>query len=360
MQFGPATSDLLPLDFHIDPNSPRATLIELDNFTIDVDDLKLTEMSLTSIPHPNMPKNPLNVARAYTAMQRNKDLDLNMYQRAFLSDRDRNIFPVMFLGLAVYVSQVVLFLIVWIYAISEKEDVESIIETPYTSNTVPIVVVIVISIRLFIYDAWQSVLGSLKFSNPLSCYNRKFALDLLVNLSIGIGLVGSNAYFLLLSKSPFDAVINSLALGFIYHIDDTVKPRWGKDRIADENANFMYRHVTKPLLGGEISISKVGSGPVDSNGSKVYVRVSKANFDGNVPVDKFYVDVFFRSDRNGVSDAPTRYTVSGTRLAGFHQVVNQFHCIGILGQQREKYRADDWTTISTAWREFRSFSKKIL
>ena len=198
----------LRVDLQIDPVNSLVNSLHVD--------LRIDPASNLVKIDPNMPKNPLNVARAYTDMQRIKDLDLDMYQRAFLSIRERKAFNLLLFS-AVYLSQTALFLMVWFYAISGRKNGESIIESPGGPNTVPIVIVILISTGLFIYDAWQSWIFEVR--QRLSHYSHQISVDLFVNLYLALCPVGFNAYFLLFSETPFDTVLNSLALGFIYHIE---------------------------------------------------------------------------------------------------------------------------------------------
>jgi len=96
----PANLPLQDVDLRIGPTSDLIRVVQID---------------------PTMPKNPLNVARAYTDMQRIKDLDLNMYQRQILSIAGREVFNKLLL-LFVFLSQCLLFFIVYFHTFFEVKD----------------------------------------------------------------------------------------------------------------------------------------------------------------------------------------------------------------------------------------------
>ena len=83
-------------------------------------------------------------------------------------------------------------------------------------------------------------------------------------------MVVFNIYFLLLSESPLEAILKSVALAFIYQMDITLSPKLGQDQTAEVKSDFAYNYITKPLQPGAITVTKSGfPGLVYSNKSKV-------------------------------------------------------------------------------------------
>ena len=79
-----------------------------------------------------------------------------------------------------------------------------------------------------------------------------------VNRGLAVLVPAFNLYYLLLSESIDDAVLNSLALLFILELDEVVLPSWDEDRIEDELASNMLVYIGKtPKRDDEVVVVKV-------------------------------------------------------------------------------------------------------
>jgi hypothetical protein len=72
-------------------------------------------------------------------------------------------------------------------------------------------------------------------------------IDVWISVYLSVCLVVFNVYFLLLSESPLNAILKSVALAFIYQMDVTMNPKWGEDQTAEVKADFVYNYITLPL-----------------------------------------------------------------------------------------------------------------
>lgn len=102
--------------------------------------------------------------------------------------------------------------------------------------------------------------GYLKFIGPKTIWCKRGCLW--INTAVNCFLAGLvpvfNLYYLLLSESIDDAVLNSLALLFILELDEVVLPAWDDDRIEDELASNMLVYIgEKPKNTHEVVVVKV-------------------------------------------------------------------------------------------------------
>jgi len=85
----------------------------------------------------------------------------------------------------------------------------------------------------------------LKFVGKKTLYCKVLCLWLNAFVNCGLALVVPvfNLFYLLLSETIDDAVLNSLALLFILELDEVVLPAWDDDRIEDELAINMLMYI---------------------------------------------------------------------------------------------------------------------
>lgn len=272
-------------------------------------------------------KNPLNIAKGYALMQGLDGHDYNMFEFAYLSGEDSwRTRCIAYLAALIQGS----FLVVLIM----YNFVDTHIRVrPHEGFFDDVVVVMFVSTALFGARLRHQFLSCEKFvstmnklaepsSNDIFLY-----IDRLVNQVLGVSIFFFNIYFILVSDTPTDAVLDSVALLFIIEIDDQFKPNWDDDMIEDATAFLLRGYVQEPFDRNDILV--VRDGPELISDEKFYIQI---NDDHEEDDFDYSVTVHTASSRDqnlnvAQSYIATRYCVSGPKAMELREAFESFHAL---------------------------------
>jgi hypothetical protein len=321
-------------------------------------------------------KNPFIVAEMYASMKKiSGHGTFNMFELACLKRTKiadcTDLY--MWWSLLVVVIQITLSALLLVYVIAERDDEE--IMKPDDDLFIYILIIVVVSSILFCNEAHKSIKSALSFSSAMHVFHTDtkgvikwdesvgfIVLELFINVVLTLYLCCFNVYYIGITENPTVALIHVITLSFIFKIDDTFKPEWSKYRLEDEKANVMFDYIFASTTGGgsdDLDVTVSGDGVYDK-GTKFYIEMSPIVTKANI--SQFEVEVYASSPPaiHGVNVGPagvnggrglgghlnynlTTYTISEggadrlDALNQFHAILDGFHCIGILHQQRNKY-----------------------
>jgi hypothetical protein len=167
------------------------------------------------------------------------------------------------------IAQILLLFILMFYNMSA---VTSVISWSKDGFTITIVIITTVFFAKLVYIQWRDAynfnaifwkVGFPKTSESMRLRKALLIFNLLVNGGLGIVIVLFNIFFLLISKSVNEAILNSLALFFILEIDDTLKPDWDERYFDNRIAVNASRYITQEE-GGDVQVDiKSSSFPVE-------------------------------------------------------------------------------------------------
>ena len=317
--------------------------------------------------HKDLPKNPLHVAVAYSQLKSLRAHRYNIFETAFL-DRQRGS---MYVALLAFAIEIMFFAILLVYNTWKAIQIVS------TSNDsfIPVFLVMAISTTLFSFMVKRHYVDSQDFNlvaQKVMSLRQRQSLILMnqwCNQYLAAAILLFNVYFVLVSLTPSDAILNCVALAFIMDIDDTLAPFWDEDRVEDELALNVHGYILEPfgLADGKdenpITVQRLSKheGIPYRSSDKCYVLLegeeacpdndlsgtndqspAESNEAPNdIPDDAaetFYVTVYRSSqpeeyDTNTIGVGLTtayesiRYRIAGNRATEFKAAVGQFSCL---------------------------------
>jgi len=291
-------------------------------------------------PSPSLPKNPLNIATGYGMMQDLDDHSYNIYEYAYLAPntnwKTRN------MAYLAVIIQILFVAVLVSYNFKESKVLIAQGEDGFKEVCVIMVlsiILITITIRVQFSDSkkFNEIFTTITRSRPLRGKKRFLILNFLINQVLGIFVFFFNFYFILVSDSPTDAVLNSVALAFILEIDDFFHPNWDDDKLEDAAAQVLKDYIAEPLSFEEVVVERIaGRGLLDiADDDKLYVSIDpdpkmKMPHDG----DHFTVTVYVanREEDSEVHSIATSYDatvyhVGGTKQHKFRSALAKFHCL---------------------------------
>ena len=265
--------------------------------------------------HHNFPKNIVRMVEVHRLMQNLRGHSFNIYECCFLDMEKINL---KITSLFSMITQIMIFMVLVNYNFDHIADVRS----EWTHDSLVFIITIATTI-FFGKLAYQQYKGAIDFNNVFRMVgdqSNRHKIALNVNIFIN-GLVGFcvtffNFFFLIVSSSPNEAILNSLALYFIIELDDTLKPDWDEIRIDDEIGINIHDYI---MAGKEDIRVEVISGHFDAellihSDDKVYIQR-----EGNT------INVFWRRDASNYEQVTFR--VSGSCSSAFLSDIDQFYCM---------------------------------
>lgn len=278
--------------------------------------------------HDNLTKNPLHLSKAYTALMSLKGHSFNIYECSLIKEGkiDWRLYTSATLTL---VLQTGIFAILIIYNLEKYQQV---------SRDWLIWVIAACTTYFFFMRGWSEYNAAEEFNAVfrMACLdedratsdNLMLAFNSIANKLFSILITLFNTYFVLLSKSPNDAVLNALALTFILEVDDMAAPQWAEEEILEKLAKKMHEYIMIPLsessevdadlkegLLGDLTVTRSGMGNYSSD-DKLYVQLD--DDDSTVIVHK-------RVD--SCNYATTRYKIAGRLATPFVKALSEFECL---------------------------------
>lgn len=158
-----------------------------------------------------------------------------------------------------------------------------------------------------------------QFANMFSVHNLMLYLNALVNKGLSLLLPLFNIYFMLLSETPNDALLNGLALFFILEMDEMVLPSWDGERVSDELACHCHDFIMQPSSEGELVVTKTGAMLEYQHTDRLYVRLQRTS-DG---LGKVYV----HKQESRTEYSTSIYEIKGSKAKEFLDAVQTFECL---------------------------------
>mmetsp|Transcript_53243 Transcript_53243/g.159399 ORF Transcript_53243/g.159399 Transcript_53243/m.159399 type:complete len:348 (-) Transcript_53243:362-1405(-) len=273
-------------------------------------------------------KNPLHIAKGYALMQDLDEHEYNIFECAYLSTESS--WQTRCAAFIALLIQFTFLGVLIVYNVLES----LVIITPGEEFFREVVAVMLVSAALFASSVRSQFMSCADFvtaMRELKIVDKSremfLVMDVLVNEYLGICIFFFNIYFILVSDSPTEAVLNSVALAFIIEIDDFFKPNWNEDTIEDAIAFVLRDYITEPFDSEELVVGREGP-PILTDDRKFYIQVSdEVNQD-----DSFSVMVHIASREDAkmnvtLSYDTTTYQVIGVKAPEFHSALMKFHCL---------------------------------
>jgi len=301
--------------------------------------------------HQNLPKNPLHILQSYVAIKELNQHNWNIYECVFLDCEKVWMLMVAFFT---FTFQIMLFVVLVVYNV-DHERFNSINEAE------PVVYVMAIGTTFFFAKSCQDEIKEARgFRRAFKTLGVEHdvtsvrgvmqIVNFLVNVCMSLLVPLFNAYFILLSEDPNEAILNSVALFFLLELDEMVAPDWSDNRIRDELAINAHDYCMIPLTSSELQVRKIVSQGAtkevdysekakNNAGENGYVKLMRGESVDNAvghqynDGDKLYVQLERGSSVNihqrlNVTTYKTiRYEISGTRADEFFSAVNKFECL---------------------------------
>ena len=242
------------------------------------------------VPHIDYPKNLMRITIGYSELLRLSGHSYNIFEFAFLNanelkDPDGRLEAVGYLVTSLFTCllQFLVFSCLCFYNIGPDYDAfrEKYGQiTAYRDDSAFIVVIAFGTTLLFCKRAYMQFSGAREFNEVFTklqmregagahkvvgrrtmlCKKACLWVNTAVNCGLAVLVPAFNLYYLLLSDSIDDAVLNSLALLFILELDEVVLPSWDEDRIEDELASNMLVYIGKEAKrDNEVVVVKVSA-----------------------------------------------------------------------------------------------------
>jgi hypothetical protein len=312
----------------------------------------------TGQDHQDLTKHPIRVARARRHLMDLRGHSYNIFEVAYLN-QENTLNKVYAWSSVIFQVCVVVVLFWWHlsrYVAGEEDFIRPYIDKELddgqdgtavvrTTNEsfVPVLMVLIISTTFFSKTFHRSRKSVDDFNGTFDVVGQdEGALFQLFNAIVNKLLVGcvllSNIYFLLLSETPTDAILNSAALGFIIEIDNLLAPDWKEDRVEDELAVNTHDFIMEP--------EEVGIQVFRTTDEETVVPKWKCFPYSNS--DKWYIHVYAQKalivvhrskhdDNNDVEGTlayeKITYTCSGeeAKIDEFFEAICSFNCVESLG-----------------------------
>ena len=297
-------------------------------------DTPVTSIAPFYAGHQDLPKNPLNIAKAYVSLKTLKVHAFNIYEASFLDIEKASLFMV---GLFTVVLQCGIFSILVSYNLPRFQVEMSRDATVW---------LLALSTTFFFskacYDQFAAAsefkdafekIGRGISDEPMFYDGHKFNTKKVMMLCSVLGnqIVAAlipifNLFFILLSEDPNNAILNSVALFFVLQLDEMVMPPWDESRILDELAINAHDFIMIPQYESSdgLAVKKQGSpkflAGVTNTSPKMYAVYPKKGKDGSWTI------VFYHRNDNGAQYEKNQYTISGTRADEFIETVQDFEC----------------------------------
>eukprot|EP01083_Nonionella_stella_P166905 559503_1 len=240
--------------------------------------------------HKSFPRNCYNIMMTYAALNQLKGHVYNIYELAYLNYHSTIPFRT---AIFIFLIQIT---ILWIVLQANLERYDTAI-----AQREPLVIIIDVCTTLFFTSfcygqyrnattfnsAVKGVIGSYKVAdedtvsqidNPNERGKWQPELMLLINTLINRYLLilapMFNFYFILLSVSAMDALLNSFSLLFIFELDDYVMPLFARVDIEDKLVINAHDFIMVPAVDGELVCRRTGPA-IMPNGNKLYVSLQK-------------------------------------------------------------------------------------
>lgn len=294
-------------------------------------------------------KNPLHITTGYSRLQDLDDHEYNIFEYAYLAtDSSWRTRAMAYTAATIQIT--FLTTLIW-YNVFEQ----GVIVTPEEGFFDEVAVIMVVSTVLIAITVRSQFQESVRFNRTIremtqtNIFSRRWnniflALNLLINQVVCICIFFFNIYFILVSDTPTEAVLNSVALAFIIEIDDYFKPNWDDDTIEDATAQVLKYFVMEPFSEEEVVVHREGLSILNlEDDCKRYVRVNPSkplmNTNNYADVGKhdsnFTVSVYSAQEKDPESNVTTSYEqtiyhIGGTRVVEFHKALLNFHCLDNL------------------------------
>lgn len=208
--------------------------------------------------HKDLPKNPLNVAIAYSQLKSLKAHEYNIFETAFLHNAPGG----RYLAYLAFAIELLFFGILLVHNTYQRIWIGSLDQRDIF---IPVVMVMVISTTLFAFVVKRHYLASRDFNaavcNVMNLHDHGrgwlLKLNTWCNQYLGVCILVFNVYFILVSATPIDAILDAIALGFIMDIDDTLAPPWDEDRIEDELAANVHNYIQQPFAPSTLHVQRL-------------------------------------------------------------------------------------------------------
>lgn len=278
--------------------------------------------------HCKLTKNPIHVSKAYTALLSLRGHPFNIYECSLI--KEGNIDWTLYMSAVItLVLQMGIFLILIIYNATKYQHI---------SKDPLIWVIAACTTYFFFMRGWAEYLAAEQFNSVfrMACLDDDRAIsdklmllsNSLANKFLSILITTFNTYFVLLSQTPNDAVLNALALTFILEVDDMAAPQWSEDEILIKLAKKMHEYIMIPIsesteaepnlkegLLGDLIVTKSGVGNY-SGDDKLYIQMDDENA---------AVRVHKRVDSCNYDT--TTYKISGRLASPFLESLGEFECL---------------------------------
>jgi hypothetical protein len=287
--------------------------------------------------------------------------------------------------------QIIIFILLCIYNVpSDYTDLSSLADTISAprEDLVPIFIVAVGTSLLFTKRAYMQFTESRDFNRALQVRTRDWqtrrlfirqdtygnqimlVLNMLVNQGLASVIPFFNLWYLLLSQTLDDAILNSLALLFILELDEVVLPGWDSDRIDDELADNFIGEIFHEFKPDDVLVARDGNSDFTA-GDKLYTKV---HYDHSVdihPTDPYavwetdddkenkkppckgYIIVYKRT--SPTTYERTRYLIGGRKAEQFLKVASQFECM----KKFPAYNFEKWTCAGGCGLSFREMKETL-
>lgn len=279
------------------------------------------------VAHQPLPKNALHIAKAYALIQRLKDHDFNVFEFAYLEPKAYRL-----RALLAFVIQIGIFSCLVVYNIFDQ----FIMVTPNEDGFFLVVIIWIMSATLLFVQITKQRKDASDFNQVMLRLGshkggRRFwlRLNFCINEVLGIFVFVFNSYFILISDTPTEAVLNSVALAFIVEIDDIFKPNLDETRKEDALAEILQHYIMEEVQLKDIFVEAPTNRRIFERDMNVYIQLG----DYDDTSKRFTVHVFLADQKDGTRrNITTKYTsveyrVSGALSRELHTAFSKFHCL---------------------------------
>jgi hypothetical protein len=148
-----------------------------------------------------------------------------------------------------------------------------------------------------------------------------------VNGVLGIVIVLFNIFFLLISKSVNEAILNSLALYFILEIDDMMKPDWDEAFFDKRIALNTYQHIFERKVGDDVKGIRIDILPHNAQDDLLDLLKSddKVCVEATKNGDRLSLTLYWRRSQGRYDKV--EFNIKGDNVRAFFEDIEQFYCV---------------------------------
>lgn len=148
-----------------------------------------------------------------------------------------------------------------------------------------------------------------------------------VNGVLGIVIVLFNIFFLLISKSVNEAILNSLALYFILEIDDMMKPDWDEAFFDKRIALNTYQHIFERKVGDDVKGIRIDILPLNAQDDLLDLLKSddKVCVEATKNGDRLSLTLYWRRSQGRYDKV--EFNIKGDNVRAFFEDIEQFYCV---------------------------------